>query len=791
MTDPIRDDVLELLGWVPGALRVGDVDAGLGHGPYDLAFTADAVARRAALEACLPSVRYAVAIAPVEREGLQGLPIVFWRELADGRWAHVVRGGRVRASVPFSSPEELLRPCERQPSLADLDLKILVGGSSIIRTFAGDYYDPDRIKSFGEGGAADIEFSLADETFSDVLAKLPEGWVPDVVLFFFPEYFALPAGFAQSPIPTVGLISDWNVAFSKLAPCLGLFDLVLADWAGSQIFRALGMDSVHYAPLYSFEPAVHRPLDEPKFLDVAFLGNLNHRIQRSRTRFLGRVAELSSVYQVFVGGGLYGEEYARTLAGARIVFNHSVRGELNLRCYEAPACGSLLFLERDNLEARLLLRDGLDCVLYGEDNLEELLDHYLASHAEREAITRSGRERVLQSSYTAHFSGIVGLLRQFLAHPRGPRAFAELPEAERLGRLARLAVPSQEGRWYDFAIGLLLEAAALEPQNGDIASDLAALLAIRANGSDAECEAFAPEARARFEQALGLLGEDPVLLLSYGAFLLSLRDPAAFSMFVRAWSSEAPAVPRLSFHEPFSTFNAEMDRLCAQHTGRPETLQRELGRLVRWQATTWLARASSDPSDKKVWLEQAVELCPSLHESRTLLGQTLLHFEDHEGAIAQFKAAIEDNPFDVEAQTGLAKAYEELGAGAEALALRLKMARMTRGLTRLGPGPVEPDAIAIEGLRATNFLCPLEDRSDLALLESFVDRFSADDDVALVVYSRSLEPAVAIELVEACLEAQAVAAKDVPDIVVLDHTVTPSGEFELRSRFAVWEPATA
>ena len=70
------------------------------------------------------------------------------------------------------------------------------------------------------------------------------------------------------------------------------------------------------------------------------IGNLSATVQRERAPWLARVARLADRCRVRIAGGVYGEEYTRLMNATRITFNRSIRGEMNMRCYEAAACGS-------------------------------------------------------------------------------------------------------------------------------------------------------------------------------------------------------------------------------------------------------------------------------------------------------------------------------------------------------------------------------------------------------------------------------------------------------------------
>ena len=76
-------------------------------------------------------------------------------------------------------------------------------------------------------------------------------------------------------------------------------------------------------------------------LFVLFVGNLHPAVQRERMPWLARLAGLGDRRRVVIQTGVFGEAYRALLARSRIVFNRSIRGECNLRVFEAAAAGAL------------------------------------------------------------------------------------------------------------------------------------------------------------------------------------------------------------------------------------------------------------------------------------------------------------------------------------------------------------------------------------------------------------------------------------------------------------------
>ncbi len=239
---------------------------------------------------------------------------------------------------------------------------------------------------------ADYTFA-PEETAAEVVEKISSSWPVDLFVCWFPELYPPPRAIEDCPVKTAAAVSDWNIYSSQVEYNLARFDVALTDKPGTQALRLRGTTAQYFFPLYTHLSAVHRKLDIEKDIDVLFVGNLNHAIHVERGRCLERIAALSDRYRVVICGGRFGDDYTRLLNRAKIVFNRSVRREMNSRCFEALACGSLLFIEEDNIEVGDYLRDREEVVLYNEDNLVALIEHYLSRPDEAARITAQGHAK--------------------------------------------------------------------------------------------------------------------------------------------------------------------------------------------------------------------------------------------------------------------------------------------------------------------------------------------------------------------------------------------------------------
>lgn len=293
-------------------------------------------------------------------------------------------------------------------------------------------YGPrDRMWVDGVHYPFDVEFDPSVGSWSELWQRLPQGFQPDLLLLWWPDQEPLPRDLHRCPVPVVGVISDYNLTLPFLCGLWPFFDVLLCDRPGVDLFRRLSFADVREFCQYSFKRPFHALHNAgPRDLDVAFAGNLNPDVQRTRAPWLDRVRALAQRgLRVAVQSGLHGSAYGDFLNRARIGWNRSIRGEMNLRAFEVPACGALLFQERENLEVRDFLEPGRECVLYGCDDFEALVEEHLRDEPRRARIAAAGHRRIQDFSMGRRLQALCDLL----AH-RGPgRAPATCGEAA-LGR---------------------------------------------------------------------------------------------------------------------------------------------------------------------------------------------------------------------------------------------------------------------------------------------------------------------------------------------------------------------
>jgi hypothetical protein len=221
---------------------------------------------------------------------------------------------------------------------------------------------------------ADVKtFDQKVSSFENVLSGLPHGWNPDAIVIRDAEFYKIPSGIECADSPIFGLIGDYNLSLNQMLPVMECFDYFFCDTKGVRIFNKLGFDNCEFFCLYGYDPELHRGYNLKKDWDVIFIGNLNRSVQQEREKYLYRLVKMADKYRVHISTGIFGADYARLLNRAHLVFNCSIRGEANMRFFEAMACGAVVM--NNHL-------DELDVLGFRPD------EHYLEYEDPQEAVLK-------------------------------------------------------------------------------------------------------------------------------------------------------------------------------------------------------------------------------------------------------------------------------------------------------------------------------------------------------------------------------------------------------------------
>jgi tetratricopeptide (TPR) repeat protein len=226
-------------------------------------------------------------------------------------------------------------------------------------------------------------------------------WRPDFFLWVESGIWFPIDGMESLDCPKVCYLIDTHLQGDLHLRWASQFDMVfLAQRAYIPLFRKAGMRNVHWLPL-ACDPEIHGKTEAEKQFDIGFVGSITPTDAR-RAALLERLSKRFNVHiqRCFL------REMAGVFSASKIVFNNAIRQDLNMRVFEALCSGSFLLTDRaEGSGLEELFQDRKHLVIYEDEDLEDLVQYYLAHEKEREAIAARGRQEVLRRHTYAHRTG--------------------------------------------------------------------------------------------------------------------------------------------------------------------------------------------------------------------------------------------------------------------------------------------------------------------------------------------------------------------------------------------------
>ena len=303
---------------------------------------------------------------------------------------------------------------------------------------------------WGRHDHCDLVSNVPATRLTDVLAALPSGWNPDLIVFGDDSRLLYVTGLEEAPCPTVMLSIDAHHHAGWHAPLASVCDasfVAQRDYLPS--YEIAGATGVQWLPLWAPDD-VPEPAAEKSY-DVSFVGTLDPTLNPVRVAF---VDALRSVLPLHVASGDWRPVFGRS----RIVLNQTVKADLNFRVFEAMAAGALLLTERTGNGLLDLFADGEHLVTYARSNVDDAVEtarRCLEDEPTRAEIAARGSAVVRERHCERHRAAAV------LARASGP-----LPVVTRERRLAGAAraygmlahyAGRLERRWPEDYFGVLRE----------------------------------------------------------------------------------------------------------------------------------------------------------------------------------------------------------------------------------------------------------------------------------------------------------------------------------------------
>lgn len=161
-------------------------------------------------------------------------------------------------------------------------------------------------------------------------------------------------------------------------------------------YKEKGCKNVSWLPL-ACDPEIHKCHNLPLKYDLCFIGGLGPDSPRRKI-----ILNLQKEFNMFVGQK-YLHDMARIYSQSKIVFNKSIKEDLNMRVFETMSCGRLLLTDRISNGLEELFINQRHLVIYDAyKDLAEKVRYYLTYPDEREEITRKGQKEVWKKHTYCH-----------------------------------------------------------------------------------------------------------------------------------------------------------------------------------------------------------------------------------------------------------------------------------------------------------------------------------------------------------------------------------------------------
>ena len=285
---------------------------------------------------------------------------------------------------------------------------------------------------------ADVKtFDHTHRNFKEVIDSLPGGWRPEVILIRDAEFYKMPMSLEEADCPVFALIGDYNLTLNQMLPILGVFDYFFCDTKGVRIFNRLGFYNCDFFCLYGYDKDIHKDYGLEKDIDIVFIGNLNHQVQKKRESLLFRLAKLGRYFRIVIDTDIFGTDYAKLLNRSHLVFNYNIRDEANMRFFEALGCNSIVINRHiDELD---LLGFMPDIHYLNGDNLEESVCRYFLqwSKEKRESMKEAIEEILPFHSYDRRAEDLIDKIEKIIKDGLPKREFMDLPDTEKTERWRR------------------------------------------------------------------------------------------------------------------------------------------------------------------------------------------------------------------------------------------------------------------------------------------------------------------------------------------------------------------
>jgi hypothetical protein len=208
----------------------------------------------------------------------------------------------------------------------------------------------------------------------------------------------LPINFELLNFPKYWWGIDTHNDYRKHLAISRLFDhSFIAQYDFIEKLQNDGVTNISWLPL-AYPDSLDPKSTTTRNLDISYIGSSNWKLYPERGELLKAITSNFKNNKV---GQAQAAEMIEIYSNSKIVFNYSLKNDINMRFFEAIGAGAMLLTNQivgNGIDE--LFVEGEDYVAYGDKaDLIAKIEHYLSSDMGRNAISASGRLKV-QSAHT-------------------------------------------------------------------------------------------------------------------------------------------------------------------------------------------------------------------------------------------------------------------------------------------------------------------------------------------------------------------------------------------------------
>lgn len=252
-----------------------------------------------------------------------------------------------------------------------------------------------------------------------ILRILPEGFVPDWILFHDNSCPLSIIGLEHCPIPMALYSVDTHHHCLLHSYLADTFDVVFVAQSDFITFFQGRRAYVEWLPLWASREI--EPSEEKKH-GAIFVGTMNRSLNPERVQFFEELSKITEI-EIFQG------DYAHYFPYCSIVVNQTVKGDLNFRVFESMRCGPLLLTEVSGNGLYSLFTPGEDLLVYNKGDVNDvarILQELKNEPEVMQRIAHTGHRKVLEQHRAVHRAATVMRTLEEVDVPQNGRQLAGL-----------------------------------------------------------------------------------------------------------------------------------------------------------------------------------------------------------------------------------------------------------------------------------------------------------------------------------------------------------------------------